>query len=187
MAVLNELRTVWTGVAGSPYYTTLRHLSTAAISFEDFKAAWGTFLATAKSNYDNALVAQNSAEVRQIESTTGQTVGVFTTTQGIWAGTSVGEALPPMTQLLIRLSTNNFTNGRRIRGRIFLPGQVENNNSTVGQPDAGYTGTLATALATMVTAMGNSLVIYSPTHRTYAVVQSATPWNQWAVLRSRRD
>lgn len=187
MALLNELRTNWSGVAGSPYYTTIRHRDDASVNLTAFQTAWGIFVNSLKTNFSSAVVASNDPEVRVIESTTNETVAVKTVSVGTWAGTGGGDALPPATQLLIQLQTNNFVGGRRIKGRIFVPCQLETNSTVTGQPSAGYRGAVDALLATMLTSMGDSFVIYSPTHKVYATVQGAHCWDQWAVLRSRRD
>lgn len=187
MATLNEFRTVWTGVAGSPYYTTIRQIDSGPTTPQAFADAWEDFLVGLQGVTDNGLVAVVENDVRQIDSTTGETTGVITISGATVAMTAAGDALPPQTQLLCRLLTPTFVGGRRIRGRIFIPGQLELFNSVVGQPDAGLRTGVEDNLEDFITAVSNDLVVYSRTHHAFSAVNSVSVWNQWAVLRSRRD
>jgi len=187
VALLHEIKTKWTGVAGSPYWTTVRHLDGASVDLDGFFAAWGTLINALKTNYSDNLIAVSEPEVRIIESTTGETVGVLTHASGTWGGTGAGDELPPTNQLLIKWQTNVYTGGRRIRGRSFIPSQLEANNGPGGTPSAGYTSSVQTLVNTFLGSVGPGFVIYSPTHRVYASVTGASIWNQWASLRTRRD
>lgn len=187
VAQLFEIRTVWGGVAGSPFYTVLRGDMSGAVTPSAFATAWDTFLGGLQAVSDNALVAVVQPEVRIIESTTGDLVGTTTIAGSTKSMTGATQAVPPTSQLLCRLTTNNFVAGRRIRGRFFIPGILTSQVNLDGTPTAGLTGGINTNLATLKAALGSTWVVYSPTHRVYAVVQSATCWSQFAVLRSRRD
>lgn len=187
MADLYEVHTTWTGVAGSPYYTTHRGLLTGPVTPSQFATAWLAFLETMKGAMDDNLVAVVEPEVTIIDSTTGQLVGVTTIAGGTKSMTGSGDVLPPQTQALVQVATPNIVNGRRLRGRFFLPGMMEANNAVDGKPSAALTSAIGSALATFVTAVSGGWVIYSPTNHVYAVVSGAQAWNQWAVLRSRRD
>lgn len=187
MAQLFEIRTTWGGVAGAPYYTTLRGDVAGATTPQAFADAWEDFLIGLQNVTDNALVAVVSDEVRIIESTTGDLVGVSAISGPTVAMTATSQVTPRASQVLVRLSTNNFVAGRRIRGRFFIPGLIASQTDVNGNPSAGLTSGIDANLATMKSAVGSTWVVYSPTHRVYAVVQTATCWTEMAVLRSRRD
>lgn len=187
MAQLFEVHTTWTGVAGAPYYTTLRGLLTGPVAPEAFADAWTSFLVTIQGAIIDNLTAVVEPEVTIIESSTGELVGVSTIDGATVAPTGSTDALPPMTQALLQIQTPTIISGRRLRGRIFLPGMLEANNTVDGAPSAALTESFNGAGATLVDALASTWVVYSPTHRAYGTVTGVQTWNQWAVLRSRRD
>lgn len=109
-------------------------------------------------------------------------------------GSGSGEQLPPANQALIRWETGQFINGKRFRGRTFIPGITETCSN--GAP----TGVLLTAVPAAVTAI-------DPTNASFPLVIWHRPLNpgpggsggdakgvtsgalqgKFAVLRSRRD
>lgn len=187
MAQIFEVHTTWTGVAGTPYYTTLRGLMTGPVEPEEFADRWTTFLVSIQGAIADALTAVVEPEVTVIESTSGELVGVLSIDGDTIAPNGGGDALPPATQCLVQLTTPAIISGRRLRGRIFLPGMLEANNGVTGEPSGALVGSFNDALDTLVDALASTWVVYSPTHRAYATVTGAQVWNQWAVLRSRRD
>lgn len=187
MPDLYEIHTTWNGVAGAPYYSTLRGILGGSVSPTVMAQKWVEFLDTMKGAITDPLNAVIEPEVTIIDSATGTLVGTSTVPSQTVAATGGGDALPPATQALIQLGTNTVVSGKRLRGRIFLPGMLEANNSVTGEPSAALTGSLNTALTTLQGALSGGWVVYSRTHFTYATVQSAVTWSKWAVLRSRRD
>lgn len=187
MAQLYEVQTVWTGVAGSPFYTTHRGLQAGTLGAQGMADAWEDFLTAINSVTDNNLVAVIQPDVRVIESTTGETQAVLSITGATVSMTSSADSLPKSTQFLCRWTTNVFTSGRQIRGRTFIPGQTETNNAIDGKPTGALVGQYQILGDAFISDCGGDFVIYSPTHRTYAAVQACSPWTEWAELRSRRD
>jgi hypothetical protein len=187
MAQLYEVQTVWSGVAGSPYYTTARGLLTGGTTPQEMADAMEDFLIAIAPVTDARLVAVINNEVRVIESTDGETQAVLTISGATKTMTGSGDPLPSLAQLLVRYQTGVFTSGRQIRGRWFIPGQLEANNTSVGLPSAGLVTGVDTAAGAFVTACAGDFVIYSPTHRVYASVQGASVAGDWSFLRSRRD
>jgi len=101
-------------------------------------------------------------------------------------GTDIAQCLSPATQGLLQLRTGLITFGRLLRGRLFLPGPTEQANND-GKPDAAYIADYDAAAAALAGDANTDLVVWSRTHGVKSVVTSALTWNQWAVLRSRRD
>jgi hypothetical protein len=157
------------------------------VTLATFVNAWGNFLLAIRGSMDDQLVANIQNEVRVIESSTGETVSVGTIAGSSVTMTGGGDALPQQIQALIRMYTNVFIGGRRLRGRIFIPGQLEANNLTTGGVNGAEVVAYDAAMDTMRAAMGTSLVIYSPTNRAFAPVTAHSTWSKWAGLRSRRD
>jgi len=108
-------------------------------------------------------------------------------TSTVVTGTEGTEKLPPATQGLIEWRTGFFVGGREIRGRTFIPGLSNSSSAANGVPTSTWL-TLAAAASTAIIGWTSSdFVVYSPTKHQKALVTAGQPWNEWAVLRSRRD
>jgi hypothetical protein len=149
--------------------------------------AWNAYLDSMKVNFVVPLVAVVQSDVPLIESTTGQLVGSTSVTEATISATGGGEALPRFSQLLCQLRTGNVINGRRLRGRIFLPGMQETTNTSLGKPSSALVTSNTGALETMRAAVAPRWVVYSRTNKAFGIVTSVGTWGEWASLRSRRD
>lgn len=184
-----RLTGIWSGTQqGLPYYSTMYTGGTTQSDADAARAAFNGFWDGIKTLITTGLSVTLEPDVEIVDTPTGQVTGTFTTLGGTTAGTASGDVLGPTQQGLLRLRTGTYSNGREVRGRWFIPGAVEGSN-TLGAPVVGYTTLVAAEGQDLITALvGNgSLVIYSPTYGTATVVNSASCWNRWAVLRSRRD
>jgi hypothetical protein len=129
-----------------------------------------------------------------VEATTGVLTGAFAGTDPTSVpGEAAGQPLPYQTQGLVRLATSSVIGGRRLRGRLFIPGPVEADNEATGLPSTTYTGALTTGFATLFDAgaTGSEPVIW---HRptagaggNSALVTGISAAPTWSVLRSRRS
>lgn len=175
----------------------------------------GTSIAQSATNWvgaywatlDDRIVAPLSwttdAEVPTFSEATGKITKVDAVTPVSGVGGLAAEALPYATQLLTRLITSQFVNGRRVRGRIFIPGLSETDN-TAGLPAATLRTTATTAATGLITQSTGTLAVWSrpysaldddgqpipgktPRVGSQHAVTSVSTWTQWSVLRSRRD
>lgn len=183
MALMWRIETVFQGISGAPYYNQLYWEHTAVPAVSSAVLAVAQFWGDLEGLITDDLTYNVDGEVPIIESSTGATVGVDTTSGFAGAGTNIAETLPRATQGLARLRTGTFINGRELRGRIFIPGACES-NSDGGKPSASYISTVNSEVAALASA---GLQVFSPTHLQVAFVTGGTCWNDWAVLRSRRD
>lgn len=130
--------------------------------------------------------------VLAIEATTGVLVSSFTAAPALTVtGTAAGDGLPRQTQGLIRWGTATVINGRRVRGRLFMPAPNESDNDVGGTPVPAYVTALTTAAATIFTAGATSseaCIWHRPGVGAGASpdITSAVASTTWAVLRSRR-
>ena len=119
------------------------------------------------------------------------------TLTGLWSdptnragnGNQTGEPVSNSTQALIRWVTDDVVNGRRIRGRTFIPG-LTNKAITAGEVSASALNAMETAAAAYADASG--LVIWhrpddSGSGGSVHSVTASSVWNEFAVLRGRRD
>lgn len=197
-------RMVITAPTGSPYLCVMHFTA----STEDQAAADNAIAKT--KNFWNAFAsvwattvsATNLPNVDLITAATGSLVGQLTVTVATTTGVVSGsDFLPPATQALIRWNTADFVNGRRVRGRTFIPALLESANGADGRP-AGQlvTTNVPNALAALLAAGASSFVTWSrpfagrtlPTpiparSGTTHLVTTGTLQPQFAVLRSRRD
>lgn len=189
MASLGRIRTVWGGVAGSPYYTNLWFLTdSGGTGMEDSCDAWTAFIDSLSVNMNTLMTMTVEPDVPIIDSTTGVLTGSTTITPNAVDLDGGGDILPPATQGLFRWTTGFVVAGRRLRGRTYWPGMLEANNTSSGQPSGALTASVNGALATFLAAADVApLVVYSPTHHAYASVDGGNMWTEWASLRSRRD
>lgn len=132
--------------------------------------------------------------VLAIEATTGVLTGSFTAAAAATVtGGSGSEPLPRQTQGLIRYGTASVINGRRVRGRLFVPGVQEGDNTAGGVPLAALVTALTTAGATVFIAGATSseaVVWHRPVGGaggTHADITSAQGSSDWSVLKSRRS
>jgi hypothetical protein len=127
------------------------------------------------------------AEQPIYESTTNKVVSIEDGgTQVALNGSDATQPLPFFTQGLLRLKTGVYVNGRRVQGHIFIPGPSENVSDQA--PISTYISAWNASAATLKTSAAafGAWEVYSRTHLVEAEVVTATMWNKWAVLRSRR-
>jgi hypothetical protein len=184
MSNLKRINVLYTGFAGLPGTNTL-YAHENGISAADQVAAVLAFYTGLASAFRSGLHIAVDSVVEIVDSTNGQTTGLDDTgAGGTVTGSNSGALLPPSTQLLVRWRTGVFFSGRELRGRTFLPYFTENDNSS-GAPSSGLVASVQTAAQTM--ADDANLAVFSPTKFQWADVSAAQVWNEWAVLRSRRD
>lgn len=180
-----RVRTVFTGVQGSPWLNTLwfdQSTGTAQQAANAAAAFWGTVdnrMAT------NVLWATEAA-VYRVDETTGQPTSVDQTTVSSGAGSGSATQLPIQTQGLCRLRSGIFVGGREVRGRFYIPGLTENDND-LGAPNAGVLAVVNPALTTLAAGTGYSLSIFSRVHGALYDVTSQEMWTTWSSLKTRRD
>jgi hypothetical protein len=196
MASIRRVRTIFSGVAGTPWYSNLYFTfvsGTAQATVDNVAAFWGSVDALMR----NSVTWATEAGVPTIDDVTGDITSVETTTPGTGAGAvSTAELLPIQTQGLIHLLTGSFQFGRQVRGRIFVPGLTEaaNNNGIMDSTTATSIQTAAAALVTGSSSPGPLRVFSRPKPllvpprlgTSFVVSQTSVP-TKFSVLRSRRD
>jgi hypothetical protein len=183
MSHIKRITVLYTGAPGLPGTNTLYGHENGDTARDQVEAV-GTFVGSLSTSLNTAITATVMGQVEIVESSTGQVVGIDATGDDIVVEMSdTATPLPFTTQLLVQIRTGVFNNGREIRGRLFIPGFCQDGN-VGGAPDPDVVSGVAGAANTM---LGHGFAVYSPTHKMWASVSAATVWNEWAVLRSRRD
>lgn len=173
---------------GTPYYNTLHFLGSTEGEAGAAAVAAHAFWDHLANALRTDMVWRGGLEVELVDVATGQTTDTFGVPANTVEFSGTLEPLPPANQALIRLRTSVFENGRRLRGRIFVPGVTEG-FTTTGKVGAGSLTLLQDAGNLLLTEASGAggLAVYSVTHRVVAGVDSCSPWDDFAVQRSRRD
>lgn len=184
-----RVTTEWTGIQGAPYYTATHFGGLTATEAGAAHALMAQIWTAGATFIRNDLTWTVLPEVSLVDEATGDTTATFLETAVSDEGGLPGDDQPTIIQGLIRLRTGVYVGGREIRGRVFLPGQGDTYDDD-GVPSAsiisGWQGIWNTAISDGQNA-GAPLQVYSPTNGQAADVTAASMWNQWAILRSRRD
>ena len=194
---MHRVTTLLFGVGGGTAYNSLYFDSSVsgieAADAQDAAASfWGGIGAYIRSGSTSVV----QAEVQEINTETGEITSVTTLTDQSHTNTGTGDPLPPANQYRLRLNTNDFVEGRRLRGSIFIPGITEN-NSTNGAPTSSLTtDVVARAVLDFITTT-DGLVVYSRPRPAghplgaragvNGLVTGITGLSYFSVLRSRRD
>lgn len=184
-----KTETVWSGVAGAPYYTALYFLGESEEQAESAHAATVELWQAIVAYYRADMTATVQPEVSVVDPATGLTTATFLEASVPVVGSGSPPYQPLVIQGLLRLRTGTYVGGREIRGKIFLPGTGDSQDNN-GVPAADYQGTITTlfnAFLADTLALGIPLQVWSRAGGVSASVQAGSVWNQWAILRSRRD
>lgn len=185
MPNMYRVRTVFTGVAGTPWYSNLYFdvsQSTPLSSQEAAFAFWGTL----QGFIDNSLTYNVEGSVATVRSEDGELTDIAGLPDALQAGLGTGESMSRALQGLIRASTSNFAGGRRIKGRVFVPGLTETSNEE-GRPAPALLTAMNNAGDGLISDADSQWVVWSKKNGTMNAVVSASAWTEFAVLRSRRD
>lgn len=187
MGDIFRVRTEWTGSApGLPYLSTF-YFGTSLYTEDDAVTATVNFWDAIRGVIRNELTYTVLNEVAVIDDVDGSLQSVvFATTGATNTGDNSNEALPPTSQGLVRVGTNEVVNGRVLKGHTYIPGATEA-SSTDGVPSSEYMATVAGAYNDLIDDTISELRIWSRAFGISGLATGATVWAQWAVLRSRRD
>lgn len=187
MALMDRIRLVWTGVAGTPYYTSLyftsRPAEGGAAATHDAVADAFTLL---KGVWSSALTATVESEILTIDSTTGDAQSAQSVPAVPIVGTAANALMPRAAQGLVRLRTGIFQDGRRLSGRLFVPGVTISANNA-GIPSTNYQNSLRDALQPLANLEDAEWLVWSRKTGAVAAITQVAPWTEFASLRSRRD
>lgn len=181
-----RVRTVLTGVAGSPWYSNLHFDDQASGGAQGAIDAVADFWEAMEPFMSVDVDWRVEAEVMAVSPGTGNVENVFTETAAQGSGLNDVDILPTASQALLRFRTGAYVGGREIRGRMFVPGFTEA-VSEGGNPTSGFLNSLNTAGEALRSGAGHQLLVYSRTGLIASPVTSVSGAPFWAILRSRRD
>jgi hypothetical protein len=199
MAVIIRCEATISGVTTDPYLLSQWYLpSTVGGSNTDatnclahFRSVWNVL---AGKIVTGALITY-SPSVIAMEATTGVLTGAWVgTTPATSAGAAGSSPLPLQTQGMITWATGQIFNGRRLKGRVYVPAPDEADNVTTGAvPSSSYLSQLASAITAMNTAVtGGSLPVvwHRPTpggsNGGHGAITGGVARSTWSSQRKRR-
>lgn len=186
-STIARIRTIFTGVAGTPWYSNFYFDDdgTAAGVYQTKVLAFWTALVP---GHMRSGITATMVNPIPIMTAAGSIVSVVTGAGGSTNGSQSVDPLPPATQALLRLHTGVFEGGREIRGRVFVPGLTEADNSSAGVSSTLLADMSAAAASLQGSSGANGAwVVWSKKNASWAAITSWSGWNQFAVMRSRRD
>lgn len=194
---LRQIRVVWSGLPGTPYLSQF-HFEYIPAKEDAAMVAVSAFLQSCQTSIALGLLGHIEPDQNIIDAASGQIEAIETSTAGLdRTGSNATETLPPATQGVVRLSTDNVLNGRRVRGRLFIPSPCE--GSSNGAPVAAYLNAVGGAASTLLTSSGafGLWAVFSRPRAatatagaragTWSEIRSTSVWNKWGVQRRRRD
>lgn len=188
MATIRRIRTVMTGVAGTPWYLNWHFTmvtGTAQDAVDNVAAFWDDI----KGQINEDVTITVEGDIALIDDTNGDTVGAESASDSVVAATGTGDVLPPATQTLLFLNTGTFLNHRQVRGRVFVPGLIEAANAPDGTPAPAFLAAQVSAAEDLMAASSTSgpWRVLSKANGQSLVVESVTGSPKFAILTSRRD
>ena len=189
MTNMREILTNWSTATGGAG-TTVMYFAESAASAAAQRAALGTFWGVVDNYLDSNTAWNVQSFGNVIESETGTLTGEWTesTPQGA-AGGVVGNALPNASQILVRWGTGVIYQGKRIRGRTFVPGVASTAlvEGEVGSAAVAAINTAALALASAGVGFGVWSRPRVGVPGLHAAATTGTVWGEFAVQRRRRS
>lgn len=196
MTELYRIATTWTSPQGGPYITQMYFRVGEIFNGDIASIAVADFWTSIGAQFSDNMAWTVDPTALVIEDTDGSIVGSTAVTGDTGTGGGAGDMLPYTTQALVRWRSGVYEDGREIRGRTFVPGINEGGNVDGTCPSA-VQAVLNTAAEDLIATENAAFCIWRRPrvdHPTLpdragsnALVVTGSAWNQWAVLRSRRD
>lgn len=126
-----------------------------------------------------------------IDETNGDLDGVTTITPASGGGTNTTEPLPPSQMGLVRWVTSGVVNNRVLRGRTFVGPTTQDANDSGLLTSASQTDLQNAANAFLAVTDADPVIWHRPpegqSSGVFHPITGASVWNNFAVLRGRRD
>lgn len=187
MAEICRVRTVLTGVGGSPWYSNVyferadRHQD----AINRMTAFWSGLNAVISS----AVTWTVQDEVAVIDEETGNITDFKTGEGDSSAGGGTADIVPHALQALVRIRTGVYVGGREVRGRLNVPGLIYGVMAANGNVASGTVDLITLAAQNLLNEIGDSQYagVWSRKNGVFARTSSVSVWNQFAVLRDRKS
>lgn len=180
---LHRVRTVWSGGTGLPGYSSTYFAGITPVQslIDAVRDCWTVMAGDLNTN----VTATVEATVMELNVATGQFTSAQAGTARVVDFTGVGQVLPLQTQGILHYGTGFFVNGRELKGRWFIPGWTETDN-TLGVPTSNAILKMINSGQTLL-GLNVGWEAYSPTHHVSAPVITCSSPTHWGGLKSRRE
>lgn len=150
--------------------------------------AVSVFWDTIKTEVSSGVTIKIEGAVDILDEVTGDLVGTYSGVGDTKTGTASGNAMPPANQRLLRLRTNEIAGGKRILGKLYIPGAVipSSDTQTVPLPVRTKLEVAGDGLASASGITGGWCVWSRKNGQAYTIKKTSA-WDKYAILRSRRD
>lgn len=185
MVDMYRTRCVVTGVAGAPYYITGYFVEVGGTA-QQAADAWFAFCNPGASSMPDDSTITLESQVFNVDSVSGDITSVISVTPDAETGTSVNDFMPGFTQTLVKWQTGTYASGRQVQGRTNLPSVPEGANDN-GRPSSTWRTSTQLRADNLLSDVNSIFCVYSRTNGVAVVVQSGVVWDEFSVLRSRRD
>jgi hypothetical protein len=157
-------------------------------SAADAVAAVRQFWFAISGQLSTSVTANVSGVVDTIDPVTGDLTGSeATTAPASVTGSQASAPLPIEVQALVTWETGVVADGRRQRGRTFVPGLTEDTNSDGVAPSSATRTVLDLAAAALVADANSVLLLWRRAAGSQSPITSGATRLKWSYLRSRRD
>lgn len=185
-----RVRTLITGVGGSPYYLT-GYFEAPGGDPNDYAEAWHQFVGNGitgqTASYPISATLTTEANLQVVDPVSGDVQGFLESEQIVTSGSSTSPMLPPSNQYLVRFTTGVYIDGRQVRGRTYIPCPSLAGATAQGTVSAGDRIALTDRGQALIDDPDSNFVIWSKKNQRWHSAVNADCWSQYAVLRSRRD
>lgn len=151
-----QISAKWDGLTGLPGYTFVYVRSTAS-SPNPLQA----FFEAIKSYLPLPLTVQVPNSGRLIDETNGKMTGVWGAGTTTTTSASGVNTYPPQAGAQVKWDTNDFVNGRRVRGRTYIVPLTTSAFSSGGLIGSTVANAINAAATTMISSYTGNLVIWS--------------------------
>lgn len=128
---------VYTGLEGMPAVNGLYFAGDNQTAADEAAAAVSGWITDLQPVFSTSVSVDVSNTATQINEATGTIVDFHAVDGATIQGTSTADPLPIGTSAIFRFRTNAVVRGRRLQGRVFLPGMTESMVPAGGVLDAG--------------------------------------------------
>lgn len=196
MATVREITVDWSVLNGAGGTTVLNFLGT--IPVEDQRSAIGDALTSIRPSLHVNTTWTVATEGREFDDVTGTLTGAWVDAGAFsLSGTAAGSAVSNPSQILVRLNSGVISDGRFIKGRVFIPGGIASESNT-GQVPATQVANISAAFQDLADTAGlgvwrrpraanpGATPPVSARAGVLVAVTEASVWEEYAVLRQRR-
>lgn len=171
------------GPSVSTFYFAGASVDTPGLGPAAVKAFWEAL----KPMMISGTAIEYDGQVDFLDEATGALTGQASAAPWVVTGiASSTDQAPPANQGVLILNTGQVVEGKRLQGRLFIPGPRAANSSTPNETIRSAYQAAANTLVTNSAGFGG-WVVWSRTYGVVRPVTSPIAWTQWGVLRSRRD